>query len=83
MFFADGIPLLRAAFALDPDLRADPALIKAVLRGYNATASVDRVIARFLRDDIGAAARPYLEETARSHPNPIVRKRATAELAHH
>ena len=82
MFFADGIPLLRAAFALEPAYRSDPALIKAVLRGYNATASVDRVIARFLRDDIGAAARPYLEETARSHPNVIVRKRATAELAH-
>jgi len=56
---------------------------KGVLRGYTARGGVDRGIARFLREDIGAAARPYLEETARSHPNPIVRKRATAELAHH
>ncbi|MDB4963593.1 MAG: sps1B [Myxococcales bacterium] len=80
MFFADGLPLLRAAFALDPAYRADPELIKALVRGFNATASYDSVVARFLRDDIGAVAKPYIEETARSHPNPIVRKRATAEL---
>ncbi|MBA3542788.1 MAG: serine/threonine protein kinase [Deltaproteobacteria bacterium] len=81
MFFADGLPLIRAAFALDPAYRSDPALIKALLRGFNATASYDGAIARFMRDDVGEAAKPYLAETASSHPNPIVRKRAAAELA--
>ena len=80
MFFADGLPLVRAAFALDPAYRSEPELIKALVRGFNATASYDGVIARFLREDIGAVAKPYLEETASRHPNPIVRKRAAAEL---
>jgi eukaryotic-like serine/threonine-protein kinase len=80
MFFADGLPLVRAALALDPAYRSEPELIKAAIRGFNATASYDGVIARFLREDIGAVAKPYLEETASRHPNPIVRKRAAAEL---
>jgi tetratricopeptide (TPR) repeat protein len=80
MYFADGLPLERAAIALEPAYRSDDALIKLLVRGFNATASYDGTIARFLRDDIGAAAKPYLEETAKSHPNKIVRNRATAEL---
>ena len=80
MYFADGLPLVRAAIALDPAYRSDDTLIKLLVRGFNATASYDGTIARFLRDDIGAAAKPYLEETAQHHRNPIVRNRATAEL---
>lgn len=80
MYFADGLPLVRAAIELDPAYRRDDALIKLLVRGFNATASYDGTIARFLRDDIGEAAKPYLEQTAKSHPNPIVRNRATAEL---
>jgi tRNA A-37 threonylcarbamoyl transferase component Bud32/tetratricopeptide (TPR) repeat protein len=80
MYFADGLPLVRAAIALDPAYRSDDTLIKLLVRGFNATASYDGAIARFLRDDIGVAAKPYLEETAKSHPNPIVRNRAAAEL---
>jgi len=80
MYFADGLPLVRAAIALDPAYRSDDTLIKLLVRGFNATASYDGMIARFLREDIGAAAKPYLEETAQHHPNPIVRNRATAEL---
>jgi len=80
MYFADGLPLVRAAIALDPAYRSDDTLIKLLVRGFNATASYDGTIAHFLRSDIGEAAKPYLEETARSHPNPIVRSRATAEL---
>lgn len=80
MYFGDGLPLVRAAIAIEPTYRSDPELIKALLRGFNAKASYDGTIARFLREDIGAAARPYLEETASSHPNPIVRKRAASEL---
>ena len=37
-------------------------------------------VSTFLHDDIGEAAKPYLEEVARDHPNPLVRKRAAAEL---
>ncbi len=80
MYFADGLPLVRAAIALDPGYRSDDTLIKLLVRGFNATASYDGTIARFLRDDIGEAAKPYLEETAKHHSNPIVRNRATAEL---
>jgi hypothetical protein len=80
MYFADGLPLVRAAIALDPAYRSDDVLIKLLVRGFNATAGYDGTIARFLRNDIGEAARPYLEETAKSHRNPIVRKRAAAEL---
>ncbi len=80
MYFGDGLPMLRAAFAIDPAYRSDAELIKALLRGFNAKASYDATIARFLREDIGAAAKPYLQETATTHPNPIVRKRAAAEL---
>ncbi len=80
MYFGDGIPLIRSAFAIDPAYRSDPELIKSLLRGFNAKASYDGALARFLREDIGSAAKPYLEETASNHPNPIVRKRAAAEL---
>jgi len=80
MYFADGLPLVRAAIALDPAYRSDDTLIKLLVRGFNATASYDGTIARFLRDDVGEAAKPYLEDTAKHHPNPIVRNRATAEL---
>jgi len=80
MYFADGLPLVRAAIALDPAYRSDDTLIKLLVRGFNATASYDGMIARFLHDDIGQAAKPYLEETAQHHTNPIVRNRAIAEL---
>ena len=55
-------------------------MIKSLLRGFNATASYDGAIARFLREDVGTPAKPYLQETASSHPNPIVRNRAKLEL---
>jgi len=80
MYFADGLPLVRAAITLDPAYRSDDTLIKLLVRGFNATASYDGTIARFLREDIGEAAKPYLEDTAKHHPNPIVRNRAAAEL---
>jgi serine/threonine protein kinase len=80
MYFADGLPLVRTAITLDPAYRSDDTLIKLLVRGFNATASYDGTIARFLRYDIGEAAKPYLEDTARNHPNPIVRNRAIAEL---
>jgi serine/threonine-protein kinase len=83
MWWADGLKQARAALAIDPTLKSDPELIKLVLRGFNTTRDYDWMLARFLRDDIGEAAKPFLEDTAKNHPNPIVRSRAAAELRHY
>jgi serine/threonine-protein kinase len=80
LWWTDGIKCFRDALRLDPSLRSDPDLIKAVLRGFNTTPDVDDRIESFVREDLGGAARPYLEETARSHPNNQIRARAAAEL---
>lgn len=80
MWWADGLKQARAAIHLDPRYRSDAALIKLVLKGFNTTARYDWTLARFMREDIGPAAKPFLEDTATAHPNPIVRKRAAAEL---
>ena len=80
MWWDDGLKQARAAIALDPKYRTDDELIKLVLKGFNTTKSYDWTLAKFLREDIGDAAKPYMEDTARAHPNPIVRKRAAAEL---
>jgi len=80
MWWVDGLKQARAALALDPTYRSDADLIKLVLKGFNTTASYDWTLAKFLREDIGAPAKPFIEDTATAHPNPIVRKRAAAEL---
>jgi hypothetical protein len=80
MWWADGLKQLRAAIALDPAYKADPALIKAVLFGFNTTKQYDWTLAGFLRKDIGAGAKPYLQDTAENHPNKLIRKRAAGEL---
>jgi len=80
MWWADGLKQARAALALDPTLKTDPELIKLAVRGFNTTKSYDGTLARFLREDIGDAAKPYIQDTADHHPNPIVRARAKAEL---
>jgi len=80
MWWDEGLKQFRAAIQLDDAYRSDPDLIKAVLRGYNTTKSVDWPLASFLRKDLGAPAKPYLEEVAAGHPNPIIRKRAAREL---
>lgn len=80
MWWADGLKQARAAIELDAKYKSDPDLIKLVLKGFNTTAGYDSTLARFLREDIGAAAKPYIEDTAKAHPNPIVRKRAASEL---
>jgi eukaryotic-like serine/threonine-protein kinase len=80
MWWPDGLKQLRAAIALDPSYRTDPTLIETALRAFNATAQYDWALANFLRNDVGDAARPYLEQSASSHPNPVVRSRAAAEL---
>ncbi len=80
MWWADGLKQARAALELDSNYKSDPDLIKLVLKGFNTTAGYDSTLARFLRVDIGAPAKPFMEDTAKAHPNAIVRKRAAAEL---
>jgi eukaryotic-like serine/threonine-protein kinase len=81
LWWSDGIDAYRAAIHLRPAYRTDPELIKSVLRGFITTPDYEPNIARFLREDVGAAAVPYLQETASSHPRAKVRARASAELA--
>jgi tRNA A-37 threonylcarbamoyl transferase component Bud32 len=80
LYWGDGLRAFRDAIRLDPSYRTDPELIKTVVRGFTTTPDINEALAAFLRDDIGDQARPYLEETARNHDNPIVRARARAEL---
>jgi serine/threonine-protein kinase len=80
MWWADGLKQARAAITLDPTYKTDDELIKLVLKGFNTTKSYDWMLAKFLREDIGEAAKSYLEDTAKNHPNPIVRTRAQGEL---
>jgi eukaryotic-like serine/threonine-protein kinase len=81
LWWADGIKQFRDAIALDPILRKDPELLKTVLKGFLTTPSVDTRIADFMHEELGAAMRPYLEETASTHPTPKLRARAKAELS--
>jgi eukaryotic-like serine/threonine-protein kinase len=80
LWFSDGVKQFRDALRLDPSLRQDADIIKSALRGFITTPDIDDRIEAFLREDIGAAARPYLEETAKTHPNKQIRARAQAEL---
>ncbi|HEY1556705.1 MAG TPA: serine/threonine-protein kinase [Kofleriaceae bacterium] len=80
LYWTDGIKQFRDALRLQPALRSDPELLKTALRGFITTPSVDPRIEEFLRLDLGDSVRPYLEETAREHPNPVIRQRAESEL---
>jgi len=80
MFRSDGLKQLRAAIERDPSYKTDQKLIEVVVRAFNTTAGYDWALANFLRNDIGAAAKPVLEDVAKNHKNPIVRNRAAAEL---
>ena len=80
LWWSQGLAQLRDAIAREPAYAQDPELIKQVLKGFNTTPSYNDELAEFLRQDIGAEAVPYLDETATGHPNPAIRARATAEL---
>jgi serine/threonine protein kinase len=79
-YWTDGLKSFRDAIRSDPRYRTDPELIKTVLRGFITTPSYNDELAAFLRDEIGSAAQPYLEETARDHPSAAIRSRAASEL---
>jgi hypothetical protein len=79
-YWSEGLKSFRDAIKLDAGYRSDPELIKTVLRGFVMTPSYNEDLASFLHDDIGSAAQPMLEETARDHPSPAIRTRAANEL---
>ena len=79
-YWTEGLRNFRDAIRNDPSYRADQELIKTVVRGFVTTPSYNDDLASFLHDDIGAASRPVLEETARTHPSPSIRTRVTNEL---
>ncbi len=79
LWWTDGIANARDAVKLDPTLKADPELIKLVVRGFNMTPSYDYRLGNFLIE-IGDPAKPLLEETAKSHTNPPTRARAESLL---
>jgi eukaryotic-like serine/threonine-protein kinase len=79
-YWTDGLKSFREAIRSEPSYRTDPELIKAVLRGFITTPGYNEELAAFLRDDIGSAAQPFLEETARDHPSSAIRSRAANEL---
>nr|MBA3403379.1 hypothetical protein [Gemmatimonadaceae bacterium] len=83
LWWTDGLRHLKDAVRLDPQLKSDPDLIKMVLRGFITTPRYDAPLASFLRTQIGEAAKPYLEDTAKNHPNASKRSRAASELKHY
>ncbi len=79
LWWSDGVKAFRDAIRLDPAYRADPELLKIVLRGFLTTPDVDSRIDDFIRD-LGEPMRAGLEETAKNHPTPQIRSRAAGEL---
>jgi tetratricopeptide (TPR) repeat protein len=79
LWWTDGVKAFRDAIRLDPAYRTDPELVKIVIRGFITTPDADSRIEELIRE-LGDAAKPALEETAKSHPNATIRSRAAAEL---
>jgi serine/threonine-protein kinase len=79
LWWTDGVKAFRDAIRLDPAYRTDPELVKIVIRGFITTPDADSRIEELIQD-LGDAAKPALEETAKSHPNATIRSRAAAEL---
>jgi len=79
LWWTDGVADFRNAIELDASYRENPELLKAVLKGFITTPDVDDRIVGFMRE-IGPPFRPYLEETAETHPKKHIRARARAEL---
>ncbi len=81
LWWTDGLKSFHDALHIDPRYKTDPELIKLVLKGFITTPSYNDELASFLRNEIGAPAVEYLEETSRDHPNAAIRSRAKSELA--
>jgi hypothetical protein len=79
LWVADGLKLLRRAIELDERLRGNPFLIRAALNGLGNDGEATRV-RRFLVQDIGMPAAPYLEEVLYGEWRQQVKARASDTL---
>ncbi len=79
LWVGDGIKSFRRALALAPLYRANSYLIKAAITGLGNDRDHAQV-RRFLVQDIGAPAAPYVEEVLYGDFRPQVKERAAALL---
>ena len=77
LWWNDGIASFRAAFKLDPSLKADPEVIAAAVKGFLTTPGYDARLAGLVLE-LGPAAAPVLDELAQTHRDPALRARAAA-----
>jgi serine/threonine-protein kinase len=79
LWVSDCLEQLRKALAIDPDLSDDPDMLRSVMYGLGNDGAHGKV-RRFLVDDIGDPAAPYLEEVVAGRWRKEVKSRATATL---
>lgn len=79
LWVGDGLKAFRRALEIDPTLRANPFLIRAVLVGL-ANDRDHHQVQRFLIQDIGSPAAPYVEEVLYGEWRQQVKERAAAVL---
>lgn len=79
LWVSDGLKAFRKALALDPELRENPFLLRAAITGL-ANDSDYRQVVRFLTQDIGPPAAPYLEEVLYGEWRGQVKERAESIL---
>lgn len=79
LWWSEGVRNFRDAVRLDPELKSDPEMLKALLKGFLTTPDVDDRITDFMLE-IGDPMKAYLQETADTHPNKQLRARAKNEL---
>ena len=77
LWWSDGIASFRAAFKLDPSLRADPEIIAAAVKAFLTTPDYDPRLAGFVTE-LGSAAAPVLDDAAQAYRDPQLRARAAA-----
>ena len=72
--WGDGVAAAQVAIRKNPALKADPDLIKAVIRSLVADRSYDK--SQGLLRNMGPAATPFIKEAAQHDESPKVRERA-------
>lgn len=75
----DGLKLFRKAMELKPELRENPFLIRSVINGLGNDRDAGQV-RRFLAQEVGKPATPYLEEVLNGEWRQQVKDRASAIL---
>lgn len=79
LWWSEGVRNFRDAVRLDPELKNDPEMLKALIKGFLTTPDVDDRITDFMLE-LGDPVKPLLQETADTHPNKQLRARAKSEL---